>query len=266
MKILLSFILFFTFSIVHSQQLKNTEWVKILATRKDGSKINDRIRRDLKVENLYFKDNTVLISQNHQYSVEENYSIENGILSIGHFIKYHIDTAGNLVLKLSEINNQLPDDELNTYGFIKSKYLFEYLKENNQLKIENDSLINCTSQFTPTAKYDLTQTLKRPFQYDGDSVSIKGYFTINQKHKITDIHIEHSANISAKQLTAFNNAIKKTAHLWIIPYTLKPYSFKMKFSCSFKSKYQYIAGHGGEFYTSHIRFNNDGKEDQTSLR
>jgi len=257
MKIALTYILLFTISIVHAQELKNTEWVKIFAERKDGSKIIGGIRRDQKVENFFFKDNSVLISINHQYSAREMYSIKDGMLSIGNFLKFKIDTVGDLVLKLTEIKESFPDNQLNTYCFIKSKYLFEFLKENNQLQIEGDSIIDCNRQFSPTSKYDLASVLRKPFQYLGDSVSLKGYFIIGHNRKISDIYVDPSSNVNQNQAEAFEAAIKKTARLWILPFTDKPYLFKMDFSCFFKSKFTTIGGHDGEFYNADIHFNDD---------
>lgn len=275
MKKFLFFILIFAFSVGHSQNLANSEWIKILSERKDGSKITDGLRRDKVIDNLFFKDTTVLISVNHQYSSELHFSIKDGVLTIGNFLKFSIDTVNNIVLEISEISNKsMPDSELNTYAFINSAYLFEYRKEKNQLQIIGDSLIQCNNQFSPTyGTGDLSSLLRMPFRYREDSVVVSGYFLLGAKKKITDVHLNPSSMVSEKQAKAFEKAIKRTGKSWILPITDKPYIFKIDFRCFFKTKFQIIPkdGHSpaiaGQFYTADIRFypNDSSEESFTGL-
>ncbi len=245
MKIFLSLILFVTVSFVYSQDLKNTEWVKINAERKDGSKIRDVNGKDKVIENFLFKDTSVLISVNHQYISEQYYGIRNDTLSIGKFLKFSIDTVNDILLEISEIPEvPTPDSELNTYAFIKSRYLFEYLKENNKVKIIGDSIVECTEQFCPTySKSDLLNLLDKPFNKREDTVTISGYFIINSDKEITEVHIDPSASVKEKKADEFVKMIKETGISWMLPITDKSYSFKMTFSCFFKNKFMYFTDH-----------------------
>lgn len=238
MKIFLSLILFVTVSFVYSQDLKNTEWIKISAEKKDGSKIRGINSKDKVIENFLFKDTTVLISVNHQYISEQHYAVGNGILSIGNFLKFSIDTVNDILLEISEIPEvPTPDSELNTYAFIKNRYLFEYLKENNQVKIIGDSIIECSEQFCPTySKDDLMNLLDKPFKNREDTVTISGYFIIASNKEIAEVHID-SSSLKEKKADEFVKMIKGTGKSWLLPITDKPYSFKMTFSCFFKNKF-----------------------------
>ena len=272
MKFNFSLIFLFCISIAHSQNLKNTEWVKISAEKKDGSKIVDKIRRDLIIENYFFKENTVLISERHQYTFEQPYSVNQGVLTIGNFLRYTIDTVNDVVLELTEFpKTPISDNQLNTYAFIKSKYLFEYLKENNQLKITGDSLIQCTKQFCPTyAKGDLPELLRRPFESRKDSVNISGYFVVDQNNKITEVSLNPSQTFNRTEASYFITALKMTGKSWILTITDKQYAYKIDFSCFFHTLQTLIKGgnnprgYKGQFYTAEINLCGDSTYRQVS--
>lgn len=263
MKIFLCCILLFTISFAHSQDLKNTEWVKIAAEKKDGSKITDKIGRDEFIENFFFKDTSVLISHEHQYLLEEHYHIENGVLTLGNFLKFSIDTVNDILLEITEIPKfPTPDSKLNTYAFIKSRYLFEYLKENNQIQIFGDTLIQCTKKFAPVySKDDLLELLKGTINSNKDSLFVSGYFIIDSHKKITMISLNPSSTLNERKVKIFNKILEMTGDSWILPETDKPYSFKMNFSFHINKKYFPITSKQKSvwdtYYYSDIQFNPD---------
>ena len=254
MKTLFFSFLLLTISFAHSQDLKNSNWVKILTEKKDGSQINEKLPGEA-LDGFFFKDSTVLTSSNDQLINELNYHVENGVLILGNFLQYNIDTVNDIVLKLTEIpHKSVPDNEINTYAFIKSKYLFEYLKENNQIQILGDTLIQCTRNFAPEySKDDLRAVLRTPFKYHQDSVSFSGYFIIDPNNKINIVHLNPSPSVREREATAFEKLLKKTSKSWILPITDKPYFLKMDFYCFFKTNPNFHA-FGGEFYTANIKF------------
>lgn len=89
-----------------------------------------------------------MISVNNQYTQNLKYYVDQNILVIGEFVKFNIERMDNEFLVLTQISKtQLTDDKLNRYTFINRPYLFDYLKENNQLNIIGDSLIEYNNQF-----------------------------------------------------------------------------------------------------------------------
>lgn len=261
MRIFLSCILFFTISIAYSQNLKNTEWTNILVEKKDGSQLTDKMGRDGLFESYFFKDSTVVTSINHQFSSESHYSVDKGILTIGNFLKYSIDTLTNILLEITEIPQKaMPDNEINTYAFIKRQYLFEYLKENNQVEILGDTLIHCTQKFAPEYPgNDLPALLRMPFKYREDSVFLSGFFIIDPDKKIKTVHLDPSASLNKREANAFEKAVKRTGRSWLLPVTDKPYSFKMDFHCFFKKflnevRQRNFHTSGSEFYIADIKF------------
>jgi hypothetical protein len=197
---------------------------------------------------------------NHQLSTELHYSIENGILTIGNFLQYSIDTVNDIILELTEIpHKSLPDNQINTYAFIKNKYLFEYLKENNQIQILGDTLIQCTQKFSPVySKNDLPALLEETFRFEKDTVFVSGYFIIDPHKKITTISLNASSTLNERKAKIFNKILERTGDSWILPQTDKPYSFKINFSFHFKSKYTVIKNNqknvAGVFYSSDLQF------------
>lgn len=263
MKMYFSLILLLFVSTAFCQNLKNTEWVKIMAERKDGSKIEDRSGRDKQLERYAFNDSTVDTYIDHQMGIELTYHIENGILSMGNFLKYNIDTVNDILLEITEIPTKpLPDNEINTYAFINNRYLFEYLKENKQIEFVGDTMIQCTSNFSPEyLKTDLVQLLNEPFKYTKDSVSVSGSFIINPENRICAIQLNYSPLVKEKQAKAFEKILQQTSGSWELPVTDKPYSYRMNFACHFRNKYVEISNgnkgknYGGIFSGSYIRFN-----------
>ena len=229
------FLFLFYSGLINGQDLRNTEWVKISAERKDGSKIIERSGKDNAIIKYFFKEDTVLTSINdNEFSAKQKYSVHNGILSIGDLIKYNIDTINDIVLVITEIPKyELPYDRISRYTFIKSKFLFEYLKQAKQLNIIGDTLIQCDNQFSPTyVKGDIGKLFLGQFQPTTNRV-LTGYFIISDNGNIKSVKIDPKNNFSKKEIEKFIRILNSTSGSWILPATTKPLQFKIDFGCEF---------------------------------
>jgi hypothetical protein len=98
--IILSFL-----SSIHSngQKLANTEWIKIAAASRDGSKIIDYTKPENSPTKYFFDQESVSIAVNEQYSTHQKYSVKDSVLLIGDYLKYKIDSISDPVIIISDI-------------------------------------------------------------------------------------------------------------------------------------------------------------------
>jgi len=221
-------------SSLFGQNLNNTEWIKINAERKDGSRIIDRLGTEERATKYYFKESTVLTSISEQYSLEQKYSITNNVLSIGDFITFKIDSISDIFLVITEMSNKgLPDDKINSFVFIKSDYLFDYLKQTQQLHIIGDSLIECDKLFSPVYKEDIANIFKSQLGYTKMNEQVSGYFIMTADGNIKNVQIETTNKLPKTEIEKTTNAIYSTSGSWILPPTPKPFLFKIDFTLNF---------------------------------
>ena len=213
-----------------SQNLRNTEWIKIKVEREDGSLLIDRKESEDDALQYYFIKDSVYFSSNHQYTNKLKYSIQNNVLSIGDFAKYKIDSAGESLLVLSQFNNEIPGNRLNRYYFINSDFLFDYLKKNQKLHITDSSQIDCDNHICPTFTGNFFDLFKEKFKLVNEIKFLRGYFIINSAGWISNMHVDSSKNFSHGEIESINKIISATSNSWILPPTPGPFQFKISFA------------------------------------
>ena len=242
------FLLFFCLSCnsLIAQDLRNTEWIRIKAERKDGSRIIDHFNTDKKVVKYLFGDNKVAVSIKNQYSAEVSFEVKDNILKIGSAERYKIDTLTEVILALSELfEKELPDDKTNSYIFIKSKYLYDYLKENHRLKIIEDTLIQCTNEFSPSYQGELLAQFPKQFGYL--TTWIDGSMIISPLGQLLQVRVDSSDDMSEKRYEKIINILNNTKDRWIAPAIPQSYRFKV----DFKIKMDFSGSRRGFFIGLH---------------
>jgi hypothetical protein len=238
MKIIIALLLFFIYSGLQGQDLKNTEWIKIKAERKDGSKIIDRLRQGNESIEYYFTVDSVFTSTNEQHSLEQKYSINNNnnILAIGDFVNYKIDSLNEVFLGITEMPQQdLADDKLNSFVFINSDFIFDYLKQTHQLTIIEDSVVVCDNKFSPIFKGDIEKLFESQFKSAFSNKLLTGSFIISSSGDIRKVQIDTIGKFSKGEIGKIISAINLTRGSWILPPTPTPMSFKITFAIKFKA-------------------------------
>lgn len=234
MKITLALFLFLLSSNLQALDLNNTEWTQVKVERKDGSKIIGHVQSDKAIIKYFFRDKTVLISVDNQYTQNLKYYVDQNILVIGEFVKFNIERMDNEVLVLTQISKtQLTDDKLNRYTFINRPYLFDYLKENNQLKIIGDSLIEYNNQFFPTYFGNIDELFMTEFQSQTENKSLVGSFIITSGGELKNIQFEPSNKFSEKEINRIQKVINSTKGGWMAPLTSQPFQYKINFILGF---------------------------------
>ena len=228
------FILILYSFILCGQNLKNTEWTKIKAERKDGSKIVDRSHLSETLITYKFQESTVTIFSGGDNVYNQKFSIDGRILTIGDFQRYSIDSVNNLGMILTELPHQeLSDDKINRFIFLNSQFYFNYLIQKKQITIIADTLVLCNNQFLPTyGKGKLDQTLRLQFEPIKNNILIGSIF-LTSTGDITDVQVKPNENFSKKEMDKFIETLRQTSGFWTLPKGVTYHHFKLDFICRF---------------------------------
>lgn len=223
---------------LYGQDLRNTEWVKIKAERKDGSKIVDHSGLDKGAFVFIFEESSVSILSGGQYSYEQNFSIKDGVLTIGRFQSYSIDTVNSMTLVLTERHvEQQTDDKINRFTFINRRFHLSYLIQNKQITLISDTLIQCNNEFFPIHnKGDLGQIFMDEFNPVKINTILVGNFIMTPSGEIMSIQVMPNEKLSKKDTDKFVETLKQTSGHWTLPKGTSSLHFKIDFICRFMNK------------------------------
>jgi hypothetical protein len=229
------FILIFIVSVLklNGQQLKNTEWVRLLIEKDVGGKmITNQMLGQESVKYL-FKENTVLISSNDKYSFEMQYSLDDQTLAIGNFLKYKVDSLTDEILLVHEFpKRDVADSKSSTYTFLNTNYLFDYLKQTQQLPVVNDSVIVANNLLSPAYEGNIDSLFSSGLSDIKSDIIFNGTFTISKDGGIVDVQIPINKKASKKDAEKIAAILKSSGGNWIIPPTPKTFYYRINFSLS----------------------------------
>ncbi|MEO7047675.1 MAG: tetratricopeptide repeat protein [Ferruginibacter sp.] len=235
MKNLMALFLLFACSSIQAQDLNNTEWIRLKATRKDGSRILDRSASGPGTLKYRFKKDSVVIFVNNQITGELAYSISDRMLSVGSFLKFRIDTLTDVILTLTESPlHELPGDKIDRYVFINGRMIFDYLYQTKQIHILGDSLIQCDELFCPTYRRgNIGSLLSQVLDIKHVDRTVYGSIILTQEGQVRSVLIDSMDNFPAHKIRGFADALKLTSGGWDMPSTPKPFLYKIDFVCRF---------------------------------
>lgn len=230
MKIVLSIFVFSFFCGRNQAQiLKNTIWIQVKAEKKDGSRIVDYENSEDRVIKYDFREDEVMISDGNLYIGKMNYLVHNRILEIGKFVRFTIDTLDDKKLVLTQVSNEnLGDDKITRLTFINRSYIFNYLKENNLIKIIQDSIVEYSDKGSP-AYYGTSLSFEDKLSISMDERILAGTFIITASGNVQNVSIEGEKGFSRKDTSFIKEAIRKTSGSWMIAYTPAHFQYKMNF-------------------------------------
>ena len=207
------------------QSLKNTEWTRILVENnvKGSLIVNQQLSKN--PIKYFFLEDSVLISADESYSTKVSYSINGGILSIGNFVKYKIDSLSDQLLIVSDVPKQgIPSSRLGIFTLMNTNFIFDYLRQNHQLTIIEDSVILANELFCPVYNGEINTLFSQMGSFAHGAY--KGYFTISKDGNIRDIQILKGTK---DDIVRISNMLISTKGYWIIPPTPKPFNCKIDF-------------------------------------
>ena len=233
MKIQAILFLALIYSGIYGQELKNTTWIKVKAQRKDGSRIIDRLRSDKESVSYQFSGDSATRSINERPPLTLKYSLDKGILSIGNFDRFKIDSLNEVFLGITEIPKEnLPEDKFNSFVFVSLDHLFDYLNRAGQLMIIGDSLIQCNKQFSPVFKGNLESWFVPQFKNATGKRSLEGSFVLSREGNVQRVQIKPSSAFSEEEIEKIRTVIDSTSGSWRMPATFRPFQFKIDFFIS----------------------------------
>lgn len=261
MKIVIILISFLWFINSNGQGYTNTEWIQIGAANRDGSKIIDYSKPGTRPTKYYFDQDLVSISINEQYSTHLKYSASDSVLLIGDFIKFKIDSISDAVIIVSDIPRKgFTDDRLYTFMLLNTEYLFDYLKQNEQIDIIGDSLIICNRMFSPTYFGDLSELFRNKYSPETGKETINGVFTISKEGVITEIEIKSDLKHTKKRIENIVKIFKSTEGHWILPPAPVPFKFKLCFSLFVLYERTMSGGIPGTMWAYNFVFNQEAQK------
>jgi tetratricopeptide (TPR) repeat protein len=233
---------FFISLSLHGQNLKNSEWIRVISERQDGSRIIDRTNSLLTKPVRYsFQDSDLIISYDGEF--KSNYTITQKTLTVGKIInnrfeaieRFKIDTLSDILLVLSQISDEKqPKDRANTYTFVRSKYYLQYLISNRKIEISNDTIIECNKLLFPyyqgNIDMDLTSVLSSSFTKNGTAI---GSIIFTPDGKINQLKISNTENLLTNQVKKLEESILQTNGKWKFPIPSNTRYFKLYFICYF---------------------------------
>ncbi|MEO6253846.1 MAG: hypothetical protein ABIO79_11095 [Ferruginibacter sp.] len=211
------------------QSLKNTEWTRILVENNIEGNVIVNQQFSKKPIKYFFLEDSVLISTDESYSTKALYSIKEGTLSIGNFVKYKIDSLSDQLLIVRDVPKQgIPASSLGIYTLMNTDFIFDYLQQTHQLTVINDSLIVANAFFCPLYNGDINTLFLDQLGSFSNS-TFTGSFTISKDGNIRDIQIALSKKGTKQDIVRITNIIISTKGNWITPPTSKPFDCKIDF-------------------------------------
>ncbi|RYY97182.1 MAG: tetratricopeptide repeat protein [Chitinophagaceae bacterium] len=236
MKLLLSVLLILAAAAAQAQSLANTEWIRIRAERKDGSRIVERSSSgDLNVKYLFTAD-SMFASVGNQYNKPQAYRIENRQVFVNNKPRYSIDSLSEMLLIVTELGGKnISDDLLNTYVLLNGDFQFDYAKQNGDLKIQGDTLISCNNRFSPIFKGDFASALLEWFPESAPNRSLVGAIVLNPNGSVHDVQFEQPEKFSKRELKELRDMLLRTSGNWAVPPLPRPYLLEVDFEFNFVS-------------------------------
>lgn len=238
----------------------NGDWIKYKIEMKDGSSLIDRFLTDSSYVNYTFKKLEMCMNGNPTDRVNETcfpFTLNQNFIKTSLTSGYEIERVKNDTLILCERINEMENDKLKRFYFVRQQKLFDKIKEEKR-----ESKIQVANEFyTPTLKSSLMLELNKAFKYKHSNFKAKGIITIDLKNNNISTFINYSNTNDSSKIERIKNVIDKSFNLWNLdkfknietlemPFVLKDVKNKIFQGISMKfftdSFYQLDHFYGGE--------------------
>ncbi|HVZ98190.1 MAG TPA: tetratricopeptide repeat protein [Chitinophagaceae bacterium] len=248
MKLALSLLFIVTCIWSFSQNLDNTEWVQIKMFGKDGSEIpSNQNQTSLK---FLFKGDSILRSNNEQYSHRETYVINNNILTIENSTKFKIDSLSDEIMIITDIPNiQNNQEKQNTRLLLNTDYIFDYLRRSKQLNTTADSIIQSDIFLSPTFDGNFNNFFMSRFNFNVQNEELFCSFEILPGDDISNVKIKSNQSASGTELGLIKRIITATQSRWIIPPVPYGYRFNVNFAANISNNANFKGVNIGSQYS-----------------
>lgn len=204
-------------------------WYKISAYRVDGSRIIDHSGLGDSFIKLDFEGEFVHTTNSIDIESYSEYTLDQGLLSIGDARLYKIESLNSELLVLLDYSEiESATDKLNRYQFVRLPNYVKHLKSNELLTFTNDSTILSNKYIFPFCP-NLGKTLNSQLGSDRESGYYMGSILINSKGDVAEVKINDRESLSDEFDMKFIEAMKATSSKWILPESFESCNFIVPF-------------------------------------
>jgi len=192
-------------------------WVKLKIEMKDGSKLFDRFLEDSTYLKYAIGTNKFAMTSNPMNQInfkddklDINYTLVNNIMKTSEYSGYLIEKVTNDSLILSDKINDLTDDKLKRYFFVREELILSQYKD----KYKNKSSIIASKLFTPKVNSSLQQDLSFAFKNNSSNFSAAGNILIFPKEKRVQTTIVFSTLNDSSSIKKIKKVVDKSFEYW----------------------------------------------------
>ena len=231
-----------------AQNLNNTEWIQINVTNR-----GERTIADNSTLKFLFKGDSLLRSDEEQYSFRQTYQISNKVLLIGNSTKFKIDSLSDVMLVITDIPEIRKDNKaLKTRTFIKADYIYDYAKQTDQLVINPGGIVQSNQYFTPTYDGDFQKMFISKFDLRETEKTILCGFLILPDESISNIKVTSDKPLSQEVIDKIKGIVVGTKGSWILPPAPDSLQYQMNLQINISSFF----GRQGYSFDFHPIINN----------
>ncbi|MBC3847609.1 hypothetical protein H8K90_14525 [Winogradskyella echinorum] len=191
----------------------NGDWVKFKIEMKDSSSLIDRFYKDSSYVNFLIKKNQLCTNNNPLFKKENsciNFSLNDNYIKTSEFAGYFIEKIKNDTLIITENIDNLEDDKIKRFYFIREQNKFEEFK--NQQNGSTDQVAK--PYYTPTLKSSLTLQLNNAFKEKHSNFKAKGTIIIDIKNKKIESSIYTSDTNDSTKIKRVISVLNESFSLW----------------------------------------------------
>lgn len=206
------FLINFTFAQINISEL-NGKWIKYKIEMKDGSKLFDRFTRDSTFLEYTISKNKLCINSSPIHKTNENcldFKLDNNTLRTSQYSKYVIERISNDTLIMYQQVDNLTDDKIKRFFFIKDELLLSYYKQKNT----NKKHIKASKEFTPKTSSTIELDLNKAFKDNYSNFRVAGNFKIFPKEKRIKTYITYSTKQDSARIKTIKKVIDHSFDKW----------------------------------------------------
>lgn len=206
------FFIHFTFAQINISDLSG-KWIKYRIEMKDGSKLFDRFTRDSTFIEYTINKNTLCLNSDPVHKTNQScldFKLENNELITSQYSKYVIERLSNDTLIMSQYIENLTDDKIKRFFFVKNEILLLKYKQKN---IDKRNII-ASKEFTPKTSSTIEIDLNKAFKNNYSNFRVAGNLTIFPKERKIKTIVNYSTKADSARIKIIKNVIDHSLDKW----------------------------------------------------
>ncbi|MEG1236730.1 tetratricopeptide repeat protein [Flavobacterium plurextorum] len=202
----------FTFAQINISDLSG-KWIKYKIEMKDGSKLFDRFTKDSTFLEYTINRNTLCLNSNPIHKTNQScldFKLRNNELITSQYSKYVIERLSNDTLVMYQHIENLSDDKIKRFFFVKDEILLSKYQQKNI----NKKNIIASKEFTPKTSSTIELDLNKAFKNNYSNFRIAGNLTIFPKKRKIKTIINYSTKADSIRIKIIKTVIDNSIDKW----------------------------------------------------